>query len=363
MANEKGYYWSRNIRDTRIKMKNAKKIIATALLLAILASQSITAARADSSPGWDDRKSTFTAGALKAVFEGNQPNIKFTLTTDTGNTEYDLRFKRLIEFNDTLGTGVFRHQNDTIIQTAELDVANWNPAYYQIKQGSNTIGIGVNFTNNIQITQGGSGSVQVTLVAKAYNTTHTETVNGKTITVEQAEIKVDVIITNWPFQAEKSPRLALQINLHSESNTFETEESDSTHTKNVNSNTNTNEEQFKETASDEQEIRFAGTLGITGMIGFFRFVNTATINGTSTVQVLASYKGSQESEQGGTENEFAVFLSYPKFTGTLEHDPSFGFTSTGIPLLLYVLGGAVIVAAGVVILLRRTRPRIQLASL
>ncbi len=362
MANEKGYYWSRNIHDMRIKMKKTKKIFATALLLAILASQSITVARADSSPSWEGNSSTFTSGALKAIFEGNQPNIKFTLTTDTGNTEYALHFKRLVEFNDTLGTGVFHH-NDTIIQKAELEVANWNPAYYQIKQGSNTIGIGVNFTNNIQITQGGSGSVPVTLIAKAYNTTHTETVNGKTITVEQAEIKVDIIITNWPFQNEKAPRLALQINLHSESNTFETEESDSTHTTNANSNTNTNEQQFKETNSDEQEIRFAGTLGITGMIGFFRFVNTATINHTTTIQVLASYKGSQESEHGSVENEFAVFLSYPKFTGTLEHDPSFGFTSTGIPLLLYVLGGAIIVAAGVVILLRRTRPRIHLASL
>lgn len=97
-----------------------------------------------------------------AVFEGNQPNIRFTLTTDTGNTQYDLRFKRLIEFNDTLGTGVFRHQSDAIIQRANLDVANWSPAFYAIKQGSNTIGIGVNFTNSIQITSGGSGSVPVT---------------------------------------------------------------------------------------------------------------------------------------------------------------------------------------------------------
>ncbi len=343
-------------------MRNAKKIIAIALLLAMLASQSVTVARADSSPGWDDHNSTFTTGALKAVFEGNQPNIKFSLTTDAGRTEYDVRFKRLIEFNDTLGMGVFSHQNDNIIQMAELDVSNWSPTYYPIKQGSNTIGIGVNFTNNVPI-QGGSNTVSVTLVAKAYNTTHTETVNGKILTVEQAEIKVDVIITNWPFKDETAPRLALQINLHSESGSFETEESDSTHTTNVNSTTNTDEHQFKETNSDEQEIRFSGTVGTTGMIGFFRFVNTATINKTTTVPVLASYRGTQESEEGGTEYEFAVFLSYPKFTGTLEHDPSFGFTSAGIPLLWYVLGGAVIVAAGVVILLRRTRPRIQLASL
>jgi hypothetical protein len=344
-------------------MKNAKRFIAIALLLAILASQSITVARADESPSWDDHTSTFTAGALKAVFEGNQPNIKFSLTTDTGNTEYDVRFKRLIEFNDTLGTGVFRHLNDTVIQTAELDVANWNPTYYPIKQGSSIIGIGVNFTNNIQITSGGSGTVPVTLIAKAYNTTQTQTINGQTITIQQAEIKVDVIITNWPFQHEATPRLALQINLHSERDSFETEQSDSTHTTSVNSTTNTNEQEFNDTNSEEQEIRFAGTLGTTGMIGFFRFVNTATINGTTTVPVLASYRGSQESEEGGMENEFAVFLSYPKFTGTLEHDPSFGFSSGGIPLLWYVLGGAVLVSAGVVVLLRRTRPRIQLASL
>ncbi len=344
-------------------MKNAKKIIAITLLLAMLASQSIAVARADDSPSWDDHNSTFTAGALKAVFEGNQPNIKFSLTTDTGNTEYDVRFKRLLEFNDTLGTGVFSHRYETPIQTAELDVSNWNPTYYQLKQGSNTIGIAVNFTNNIQITEGGSGSIPVTLVAKAYNTTQTQIVNGKTVTIEQAEIKVDVIIANWPFQNEKAPRLALQINLHSESDSFETEQSDSTHTTNVSPTSNTDEQKFNATSSEEQEIRYAGTAGTTGMIGFFRFVDSATINHTTTVPVLASYRGSQESEEGGTENELAVFLSYPKFTGTLEHDPSFGFTSSGIPLVWYILGGAVIVSAGVVVLLRRTRPRIQLASL
>ncbi len=343
-------------------MKNAKKIIATALLLAILASQSTTVARADSSPGWDNQKSTFTAGVLKAVFEGNQPRVKFTLTTDSSATEYDIRFKRLTEFNDLLGTGIF-HSNESVNVMAELDVSNWIPTFYPIKQAGNTVGIGVNFTNNVPL-QGASGTVPVTLVARAYNTTHTETVNGKTVTIEQAEIKVDVIISNWPFGTESNPRLALQINLHSERDTFETQERDQVRTTQVSPQpTGTSEQEFKGTDNPEQEVRFAGAIGTTGMIGFFRFVSTATVNHSTTVSVLASYKGERESEGGSMESEFAVFLSYPEFTGTLEHDPSFGFTSAGIPLLLYVLGGAVIVAAGVVILLRRTRPHIQLASL
>lgn len=347
-------------RAMKMHLKNAKKILAATLLLAILATQTIGTARAsDPIVGRESDHTTFTTGTLQATFEGNQPQIKFSLTTDTGHTEYDVRFKRILEFNDTSGKGIFL-ANETITK-AELEVSNWIPTLYSLKDGNTVIGIAVNFTNTIPI-EGSSVSVPVTFVAKAYNTTQTLTLNGKTVTVESAEIKIDFIISNWPFGTEKAPRLALQVNLHSEHQTFETEEGDGAKTISNPETSLTTEQQFKETDSIEQEVRFSGAVGTTGMIGFFRFVNTATTNGQS-LPVLASYKGEQDSENGGTESELAIFLSYPQFTGTLVHDPSFGFTSTGIPLLYFMLGGAAIVVVGLAVLLRRTRPHIQVASL
>lgn len=338
-----------------------RAIIIVAALLALLAAQGFTTVAAESEPHWDEGHSTFTAGALTATFEGDRPTIKFYLSTDASHTEYTVRFKRIIEFNDTSGKGIFLH-NESLKQ-AELEVDNWNPQMYQLKDSAGkVIGIGVNFTDNVRI-EDTPYSVPVTFVAKAYNTTQTVMLNGQSMTIEQAEIKIDFIVSNWPWGTESKPRLALQVNLHSDQQQFEADEGDGTHTITSPQTSIPSEQQFHETSDVEQEIHFSGTVGTTGLIGFFRFTNTATVNKTTPVPVLASYRGESESEDGGNQTQLAIFLSYPYFKGTLDHDPSIGFASAGIPLLWYVVGGAAIVAVGIVVLLRRTRPRIQVASL
>ena len=58
------------------------------------------------------------------------------------------------------------------------------------------------------------------LMVKAYNTTHTMTVNGQAVTVGTAELKFDVVINSWPFQ-NATNILALQVNMHSSSEHYD----------------------------------------------------------------------------------------------------------------------------------------------
>ncbi len=57
-------------------------------------------------------------------------------------------------------------------------------------------------------------------MVKAYNTTHTMTVNGQAVTVGTAELKFDVVINSWPFQ-NATNILALQVNMHSSSEHYD----------------------------------------------------------------------------------------------------------------------------------------------
>ena len=281
-----------------------------------------------------------STGKLTAVFEGKKPKITFYLTNTTKRAvEYKLNFKRLIEFNDTNRDEVY--QKGEKVAWAELEAVAWtHTAFYNITGPTlGRIGIGINFTHSgpLPIEKLGvppeNSTITIEVVVKIYqyNLTDVKRVGYQGFAysvIGGAEVKVDVILSGWPFGTEKTPKLALEIQLHSGHNRFEVEEKGGRRSVDANQ-TGAEERKLDQTDAVEQRIRY---LNATGKVaGFFKFVNVAIVKyaGTSSiVKVYASYIGEQE----GGERQFKLFLAYPKFEGTLEHDPSFGIGEPVTPL-------------------------------
>jgi len=343
-------------------------------------------ARADSSvpTGSVDQgnRVTFTTGPLTGVFEGTVPHVKFYATNDMGRSEYSVNFRALTEFiPGSGGTSTSTdegYQGPEAVARATLDSGTWKTSgFYPIKdQTGATIGIGFNLTLNsaipIQLNDGTSHNAldvqSVSFAVKAYNTTKTVTVNQQTVTINTAEIKIDVSISNWPFQST-SDKLALEVNMQSNYNHYSLDEGTGTHE--VDASTpeasSVSEHQFQATSDEEQDIRFSsGSLSTSSDVGFFKFVKTATVTSptgqVSTVNVVAAYKGESDKDFGDTENFFKLYLAYPYFQGTLTHDPSIGITGGGIPTLYLVASGAAAAGLVAVVAIRYRHPRVTRES-
>ncbi len=314
---------------------------------------------------------TFKSGPLTGVFEGNVPHIVFYATNDLGRTTYQLNFRALIEFSLSSSSGEGTYESPQMVSRADFDSASWTPSnFYPVKDSSGTtIGMGFNFTlnSNLGIVQqtGQPQSLKpgdVVLVVKAYNNTRTVTVNGQSVTINTAEIKIDFVLRNWPF-ASPSDKLALQVNMHSDYNHFDLDQSTGTTTEDAthDEGTQVTEHSYQETSNVEQEVRYSsGPVTSSMNIGFFHFVNTATVTTAtgqaSSVHVVASYKA----EKDGDSTFLKLYLVYPYFASgsTLVHDPSFGLQG-GIPTLFIVAGGAGVAGLAAVLVIRRRHPQVQ----
>lgn len=323
------------------KDEGMKKILLLLLVGLILGSMCIPRVFADDKREPKGKVETnrivMSTGILTAVFEGKKPKLTFYPANTTN--EYKLTFKRLIEFNDTNRDETY--QKDERVAWTELESAAWtHTAFYNLTGRQRArIGIGINFTYSGQLRIESKGA-QPKTVANAtikfavklfqYNLTDIKLIGYQGFTYSAlggAEVKVDVILSGWPFGTEKTPKLALEIQLHSDNNQFEVEEKGGRKPVNVNQ-TVAEERKMDQTNDVEQKIRY---LNATGKVaGFFKFVRFAIVRFAgelSVVNVYASYTGEQEEGK----KEFKIFLAYPKFAGTLEHDPSFG---VGDPVIL-----------------------------
>src|SRR2546422_341538 len=202
----------------------------------------------------------------------------------------------------------------------------------------------------------------VVLVVKAYNNTRTLTVNGQSVTINTAAIKIDFVLKNWPF-ASSNDKLALQVNMHSDYNHFDLGQSTGTTTVDATNDEGAGvmEHSYHETSGVEQDVRYAsGPVTSSMNIGFFHFVNTATVTSTSgktqSVPVVASYKA----ERDGPETSLKLYLVYPYFPSgsTLVHDPSFGLQG-GLPTLYIIAGGAGVAGLAAVLVIRHRHLQVQ----
>jgi len=302
----------------------------------------------------------FTTGSLTATFEGMVPKVTFYDHNSMVRTEQKVNFRALIEFTDSDHNGVF--ESNEAVTRVILDEARWtHTSFYSLPGGS---GIGINFTQADPISLGtGAGTLaagSVVLIVKAYNTTHTVTINGKPITIGTAELKFDVAISSWPFQ-NATNMLALQVNMHSSTEHYDNQgqDVDGSHDE----GTQTTEHSLHQTSDVEQDFGFSsGTITTSTTKGDFRFVNTATVTSpsgaTSSVPVTASYKSESENDGGDKETFMKLYLAYPNFQGTLMHDPSIGLGS-GFPTLYLIVAGAAVAALVAVVVIRRRHPQVQ----
>lgn len=347
-----------------------------ALAISVLAIPSAAAAEPPVGSVDSSNRIVFTSGSLTGVFEGNVPHITFYATNDLGRSTYQLNFRALIEFNaSSVSSGDDTYESPQAVARADFDSASWTASnFYPIKDNSGTtIGMGFNFTlkSPLQIV-GQTSQVRtlnpgnLVLVAKAYNNTRTMTANGQTVTINTAEIKIDFVLKAWPFQST-SDKLALQVNMHSDYNHFELDQNSGTTSVDATQEeaTSVAEHSYHETSGTEQEVRYSSAPVTSSMnIGFFHFVNTATVtaaDGTSaSVPVLASYKAESEKEDGSTNTFLKLYLVYPYFASgsTLVHDPSFGLQG-GLPTLYIVAGGVGIATLAAVVVIRRRHTQVQ----
>jgi hypothetical protein len=306
----------------------------------------------------------FSTGSLTATFEGMAPRVTFYDHNSMMREVQQVNFRALIEFNDADHNGVY--ESNEAVAAAILDEGTWtHTCFYGLPNGS---GVGINFTqaSSMSLEQGRTLTAgSVVLIVKAFNTTHIMTVDGKQVTINTSELKFDVVINNWPFQ-NTTDMLALHVNLHSTSEHFDlgensgTETVDSSHEESA----TTPEHTFHETSDAEQETRLAsGSITTSSTVGFFRFVNQATVTSpggvTSSVPVTASFKSESENDGGEKEVFMKLYLAYPNFQGTLVHDPSIGLNSGGIPTLYLIVGGAAAAGLLSVVVIRRRHPQVQ----
>jgi len=345
-------------------------LLATfALAISVLAVPAVAGAPPTGSVDTSNRV-IFNSGSLTGVFEGNVPHITFYATNELGRTTYRLNFRSLIEFSTSSGESTY--ESPALVAVADFDSASWTAGnFYPVKDKTTgtTIGMGFNFTLNNQMTivektppPQSLKSGDVVLVVKAYNNTRTITVNGQSVTVNTAEIKIDFVLKKWPF-VSTSDKLALQVNMHSDYNHFDLDQSTGTTTVDAANDEGATvmEHPYTETSKTEQNVRYASGPATSSMnIGFFHFVNTATVtsaSGTSqSVPVVAAYKA----EKDGPETFLKLYLVYPYFASgsTLVHDPSFGLQG-GLPTLYIIAGGAGVAGLAAVLVIRHRHLQVQ----
>ena len=341
-----------------------------ALAISVLAVPAVAGAAPTGSVDSSNRV-TFNSGSLTGVFEGNVPHITFYATNEVGRTTYQLNFRSLIEFTMSTSTGEETYESPLLVARADFDSASWRPSsFYSIKDSTgSTIGMAFNFTLNgpMQIVEQtpppkSLNAGDVVLVVKAYNNTRTLTVNGQSVTINTAEIKIDFVLNNWPF-ASASDKLALQVNMHSDYNHFYLDQSTGTTSVDAANDEGATvmEHPYTETSNTEQDVRYAsGPVTSSMNIGFFHFVNTATVTPASgtpqSVPVVAAYKA----EKDGPETFLKLYLVYPYFPSgsTLVHDPSFGLQG-GLPTLYIIAGGAGVAGLAAVLVIRHRHLQIQ----
>jgi hypothetical protein len=305
----------------------------------------------------------FSTGSLTAVFEGMGPRVTFYDHNSMMRDTQQVNFRALIEFNDSDHNGVF--ESNEAVARAVLDEGQWtHTSFYSLPSGT---GVGINFTQASAMTLESGGVLRagsVILIVKAYNTTHTAIVDGKSVTIGTAELKFDVVINSWPFR-NTTDMLALQVNMHSSSEHYDLGENSGTQTVDGTNDegVQTAEHDFHETSGVEQETRLnTGTVTTSSTIGFFRFVDTATVTSpsgtTSSVPVTASYKSEADNDAGDRAVFMKLYLAYPNFQGTLVHDPSIGLGS-GFPTLYLIVAGAAAAGLIAVVVIRRRHPQVQ----
>ena len=286
-------------------------------------------------PGEIQIESTLRNGArhdqikLKIRNESEGLSIEFGYEYDlsTENTteveiEFEVTFRKLIEFVDLNANGIFNPSVDTLIQEVLLN--NFQPVVYTTSPLSGDTELHYLIIN----------STDGVFTAHIYLAEEFDVVNGTFI--KPTQTKIDIEITDFNY-IDGSSQLALYTKLESE---IEYEEDEHTE----------NEDDGR--ASEEKEV----IISTTDFAGFFSWAENAMVDGISKA-VLASNLQVDDDD----ENEQKMYLNYPR-GNHIYHDPVMGVmaivpATMDIPIIIIISIISILGISGVVLIvvLRRRR--------
>jgi len=286
-------------------------------------------------PGEIQIESTLRNGArhdqikLKIRNESEGLSIEFGYEYDlsTENTteveiEFEVTFRKLIEFVDVDDDGIYNPSVDTKIQEVILD--SFQPAIYTTSPLSGDTELHYFIIN----------STDGVFTAHIYLAEEFDVINGTFI--KPTQTKIDIEISDFNY-INGSSQLALYTKLESE---IEYEEDEHTE----------NEDDGK--ATDEKEV----IISTTDFAGFFSWAENAMVDGVSKA-VLASNIQVDDDD----ENEQKIYLNYPR-GNHIYHDPVMGVmaivpATMDIPLIIIVSIISILGISGVVLIVILKRRR------
>jgi len=264
-------------------------------------------------------KIVLSSDIMTAEFEGRNPKVKFYFTQlAEGAENYSLKFfvnfKKLIEFHDENGDGVYK-PDEGVGEPIAIERLNWTAKPLPVIIEGKCVGFAINFTTNSTIPQKHERTIYVSIIATMYNTTAKDSAG--------AVVKTNVTISDWPWKSEEN-KLAME--------TYFTYNITLPENKTVDLKT------FDRDDNRELNIMIDGQ-----PVAFLRFLKQA-FNGTHMINVNHNFTTTDEGDG------FKIWTCYDHFQGKLVDDPSFGVFEealSSIRNLLYPLLNRYVFAAAV----------------
>ncbi|MHA2173794.1 MAG: hypothetical protein ACXACP_00510 [Candidatus Hodarchaeales archaeon] len=214
--------------------------------------------------------------------------IQYEYSTEINSVESELHFKiyflSLIEYQDSNNDSIYNSLIDTLLQVEEF--SDFHPIEYNkipIDSNADKHVLTVKTTNNYFL-------FRFILVEEFFNITNS--------IITPSEMKIDVSITNFPFQ-ENDSRIALKVKLESETDYDESDET---------------EDENENRTIDESEVKTA----MNNFTGFFSWSELVEVDGTNFNVTVNPLEEDIEDE----ENQI-LHLNYPQGISII-HDPKIG---------------------------------------
>jgi len=290
-----------------------------------------------SQPMWHSNTATIETSEMVIRFFNKQPHYMFWIPGENNTAVYIVKFLEIIEFLDKNADGVYS-SGDTILARAQLLEAsvNWNITAETLSGPQDSVEVRITMQAQVPVLgmmpSGSIGHVNVIFVNHIYD--KDVDVNGYVVEGNK-ELKIDVIIENWPWVNENS-LLALGIIFAG-------------HFRGEHGVPHMEHHRVRENV---REVRMRCEEG--AFEGAFRYREEVQIreeSGNRTEKVKASEDFSAHSA--------IMYLVYPHFEGVLTHDPSIlvikptGDVLSLIQSYLVYIVIATVVIIGAVILIKR----------
>ncbi|WEU40860.1 MAG: hypothetical protein OdinLCB4_002800 [Candidatus Odinarchaeum yellowstonii] len=327
-------------------------ILGTVIMVLLTATPMISTALAQASPIYYSYQSgqltlqtdkiIVRVTGLSGAGSNNMPHIIFW-NPDDNNTIYHLKFIQLIEFIDSNGDQVFQY-NEIATGNPVFSFASsqWNFSGFVEEEN----GVSCNFTldsSKIPVGILNLSDFEFILAVHIYSTDHQITVAGENTTINALyEVKVDIIMKGWDWKTSNpNTMLALRVDLTWQTGAEAQLKMGLPGGHSIEAGTVINqgeEKKINNTATIQEQINFTGTDSET--LAYFKYIDVAE-DDLGPLNVTASY--------ATTQSGLKIYLCYPKWTGTLVHDPTVGVTENILSILPFFLTPIFLILVSVVV--------------